>query len=93
MFVPTLLPSNPQICLDPNRKTELDTIVSSGFQTVLVGTVDCQTHLEGGNIFQEVAKESLAFSLRLNNIVCGQKLRTSSSMPWENVVVQVTTLQ
>ena len=49
-----LLPSNPQICLDPNRKTELDTIVSSGFRTVLVGTVDCQTHLEGGNIFQEI---------------------------------------
>ena len=54
MLVQMLLPSNPQICLDPNRKTELDTIVSNGFRAVLVGAVDCQTHLEGGNVFQEI---------------------------------------
>ena len=54
VFVPMLLPSYPQICLDPNRKTELDTIVSRCLRTVLVGAVDCQTHLEGGNVFQEI---------------------------------------
>ena len=57
-----LLPSNPQVCLDPNRKTELDTIVSRCLRTVLVGAVDSQTHLKGGHVFQEVDRRLEQYS-------------------------------
>ena len=54
VFVPMLLPSYPQICLDPHRQTELDTIITRCLGAVLIGAVDSQTHLEGRDVFQEV---------------------------------------
>ena len=54
MFVWVLLPSNPEISLDPNRKIELNSVVLSSESWVLVGTVDWQNHLKRWDVFEKI---------------------------------------
>ena len=46
MFVSMLLPSNPEISLDPDWQTEVHMVVHHRDIRVTVGAVDCQLHVK-----------------------------------------------
>lgn len=46
MFVSMLLPSNPEISLDPHRKTEVHVVVNHRDIRVSIGAVHCQLHVK-----------------------------------------------
>lgn len=54
MLVSMLLPSNPEISLDPDRQTEVHVVVLPGHVQVPVGAVHRKLHLERRHVLEKI---------------------------------------